>query len=99
MLKRNNFSLGLILGLFMPSLGVLLFYIWKFYPSFSFTEYIEALRNNRSLVSALTIPCLVVNIAIFTLYINTNKYETAKGIFIITIMYAVLALITKFLLP
>jgi len=97
MLKRNNFSLGLILGLLMPSLGVLLFYIWKFYPTFSFTEYIEALRNNRSLVSALTIPCLVVNIAIFTLYVNTKKYETAKGIFCITLIYAVIALIAKLL--
>ena len=97
MLKRNNFSLGLILGLLMPFLGVLLFYVWKFYPTFSFTEYIEALRNNRSLVSALTIPCLVVNIAIFTAYVNTKKYETAKGVFIITLVYAVLALITKFI--
>lgn len=95
MFKKNNFKFGLIVGLLMPSLGVLLFYIWKFYPTFSFAEYIDALRNNTSLVSALTIPCLLINIALFTWYINTSKYETAKGIFFITLIYAVLALIVK----
>ncbi len=95
MLKKNNLKFGLIVGLLMPSLGVFIFYLWKFYPTFSFQEYIEALRTNPPLVSALTIPCLVVNMAVFTWYINTKKYETAKGIFFITLIYAVLALLVK----
>jgi hypothetical protein len=42
--------------------------------------------------------CLVANIGIFTLFINTNKYQTAKGIFIATIVYGLGFLLLKLLL-
>jgi hypothetical protein len=51
---------------------------------------------NKPLITAITIPCLLVNIIFFTYFINTRKDETAKGVFAVTIMYAVAALLFKF---
>jgi hypothetical protein len=55
------------------------------------------LAQNKSLVTALSIPCLLLNIVFFTVFINGNKDKTAKGIFIVSIVYAVAALLFKFL--
>jgi hypothetical protein len=42
------------------------------------------------------VPCLVLNIALFTYYINTHRDQTAKGIFTITLLYAIASLAVKF---
>lgn len=95
MLKKDNFLFGFILGLVMPFLGIPVFYFWKFYPTFSFTEYIDALKDNPPLISALSISCLLINIIIFTWYVNTKRDKTVKGLFIATLLYALFALAIK----
>jgi hypothetical protein len=50
---------------------------------------------NKPLVTAIAIPCLLVNVAFFTYYINTKKDQTAKGIFAMTLLYGVATLLFK----
>jgi hypothetical protein len=94
-LKQDNFKMGLLIGLLMPVISFVGYYFWKF-RLFSFGDFLQALRNNKPLVTALTIPCLVLNIALFTLYINTRRDKTAKGVFVVTLIYAIVALLFKF---
>ena len=94
--KRDQYVFGVILGLIMPMLSFFGYYYWKF-SLFSFEDFINLLQANKQLVTALTIPCLLMNIVIFTLYINGQRDKTAKGIFVVTIIYAVSALLFKFL--
>jgi hypothetical protein len=94
--KRDQYVFGVILGLIMPMLSFFGYYYWKF-SLFSFEDFINLLQANKQLVTALTIPCLLMNIVIFTLYINGQRDKTAKGIFVVTIIYAVSALLIKFL--
>ena len=94
-LKQDNFKMGLLLGLLMPVISFIGYYFWKF-RLFSFGDFLQALRTNKPLVTALTIPCLVLNIALFTLYINSRRDKTAKGIFAVTLVYAIVALLFKF---
>jgi hypothetical protein len=54
------------------------------------------LQGNKQLVTALTIPCLLLNIVLFTFHINGQRDKTAKGIFTVTLIYAVTALLFKF---
>ena len=54
--------------------------------------------HNKNQVTAISVPCLVLNIALFTFYINTRRDKTAKGIFAITLVYAIGALLLKYLL-
>lgn len=84
-----------MLGLLTPVLSLFGYYLWKF-GSYKLSDYFFYLRTNRQLVTALTIPCLVLNIALFTLYINTRRDETAKGVFAATLLYALASLAFKY---
>lgn len=97
MLKKNNLKFGLLLGFIAPMLSLIGYYFYKFYPTFSFGDFMFALRTNKSLVTAITIPCLLLNIILFTIYINSRRDQTAKGIFAITLIYAIASLMFKFI--
>jgi hypothetical protein len=97
MLKKNNLQFGLVLGFIAPLLSFVGYYFYKFYPTFSFGEFLTALRTNKTLVTGITIPCLLLNIVLFTIYINSRRDQTAKGIFAITLVYAIVSLLFKFL--
>ena len=94
--KKDNLRLGLILGLVAPIISLFIYYFIKFYPTFSLRDFFYFLRTNKSQITAVSVPCLVLNIALFTYYINSHKDSTAKGIFAATIVYAILALVFKF---
>jgi hypothetical protein len=54
--------------------------------------------TEKSQITAVSVPCLILNIALFTFYINSHRDQTAKGIFAITLVYAIAALLLKFLI-
>jgi hypothetical protein len=93
-MRRDNLKLGLIIGLIGPIVGLYGYYLWKF-SLYSFGDFFEALRQNKPLVTAITIPCLLVNIVFFTIFINSKKDQTAKGVFAVTLIYAIAALLFK----
>ena len=96
MLKKDNTQLGFILGFLAPILSLCIYYWVKFYPLFSISDFITFVTTNKSQVTAISVPCLVLNIALFTFYINSGRDRTARGIFAVTLIYAILALLTKF---
>ena len=96
-LKKDNLRLGLILGLVAPILSLAVYYLIKFYPTYPISDFFIFLRTNKSQVTAICVPCLVLNIALFTYYINSHLDKTAKGIFAATIVYAIIALLFKFI--
>jgi hypothetical protein len=93
--KKDNIKLGLVLGLIAPLISLVGYYYLRF-SAFSFMEYISALRMNKPLLTGITIPCLLLNVALLTIYLNTKKDKTAIGIFAVTAAYAILALLVKF---
>ena len=94
MFKKDNLKLGLIIGLFAPLLGVIGFYFWKF-SAYSFKEFIQFLLIEKHLITGMVSFSLLANAVFFTVYINMHKDKTARGIFIITCVYAILALVLK----
>ena len=96
-LKKDNLRLGLVMGLIAPIVSLVIYYFIKFYPSFTVKEFLYFFQTNKSQITAVSVPCLVLNIALFTYYINSHKDSTAKGIFAATLIYAILALLFKFI--
>jgi len=94
-LKRDDIKLGLVLGFLAPVIGVFIYYYWKISP-YTWSDFLHLLKTNKSLVSSLTMICLFVNVFIFTLYINTRRDKTAKGIFAVTVLLALISLWYKF---
>jgi hypothetical protein len=98
MLKRDDIRLGLILGFIAPIISLGIYYMVKFYPLFSLGDFFTFISENKNQITAISVPCLVLNIALFTLYINSRRDKTAKGIFTVTLIYAITALLLKYLL-
>jgi hypothetical protein len=95
-LKKDNFILGIVLGTFAPVLGLLIFKMYKF-TVFSIKETVQYLMvepgyNTLSVALSLS---LLMNALLFTIYINSGRDHTAKGIFVTTLIYGLLVLSIK----
>ena len=94
--KRDNLKLGLILGLFGPIVGLVVIYLVS-YSAFSFGEFFNLLINTNRLITSIGSLSLLANVILFTIYINTQRDNTAKGIFLITLIYGISILLLKIL--
>lgn len=92
--KKDNLRLGLILGLVGPILGLVIVYFIKA-PSSKFMDFLEYFMNDNRLITSLGSLSLLANVVLFTLYVNTHRDETAKGIFVVTLMYGIGILVLK----
>ena len=93
--KKDNFIFGLALGLVAPMIGFIV-YKWVKFKPLSLSEMFEWMKLNPNLITAAISISLIANAILFTIYINGHRDKTAKGIFIFTMIYAVIALIFKF---
>ena len=94
-LKKDNLKFGILLGILGPLLAMLIYYLWIFSRTISLTEYFYVLRNNKQLLTAISSISLLANAILFTIYINTHRDQTAKGIFVATLLYGIAVLIYK----
>ena len=96
-LKRDNFQMGLLLGIIVPLLVFLLIYFMRFSDEEPLGSFLQQFGSSNSLITFFGVWCMVANIALFTFYINTNRFQTAKGIFVVTLVYGVGILLLKLL--
>ncbi len=85
----------MLIGLLAPFIGVAAFYYIKFFPTFSFREYFRVIIENKPVLTAVSSIALMVNVIIFTIYINRRLDNTAKGIFLLTCVYIISVLLYK----
>ncbi|HLK27120.1 MAG TPA: hypothetical protein VKT28_00960 [Puia sp.] len=97
MLKKDNFKFGLLLGFLAPILSLVIYYFWKF-RLFSVKDFFHFIASNTNQITAISVPCLVLNIALLTYCFNSRLDKTAKGVFAVTLVYAVAAVLFKFVL-
>jgi hypothetical protein len=96
MLKKDNFIFGFIMGMIAPFAGFAVFKYTRLGP----LSYVEALQylfvqpGHRMLTIAISLS-LMANAVLFTIYINAHIDNTAKGIFVATLIYALTALSIK----
>lgn len=96
--KRDSLRLGIVMGLLGPILGLIIIYFFKEdFRSLSFTEYLDFFFNTNKLITSIGSLSLLVNVVLFTIYINTHRDQTAKGIFLVTLIYGIGILILKIL--
>lgn len=95
-LKKDNLRLGLALGLLGPILGLVVVYFIKF-PSYTFSDFLSYFMNDSKMITSVGSLSLLANVVFFTIYVNTHRDETAKGIFIMTLIYGIGILVLKVL--
>jgi hypothetical protein len=94
--KRDNLKLGIILGLIGPILGLVVIYFIKF-SEITFGEFLVLFSEENRLITSMGSLSLLANVILFTLYINTHRDKTAKGIFIVTLLFGIAILLLKVL--
>ncbi len=96
MLNRDNLRLGIVLGFVAPVLGVILYYFFAFYTrKVGFMEFLGYLKEYKTLLTGVSSISLVANAVVFTIFINSHKDKTAKGVFLATIVYGIAVLLIK----
>jgi hypothetical protein len=95
MFKKDNLRFGIILGILGPLLAMFIYYFWVFSRTISVSEYLYVLRHNSPLLTAISSISLLANAALFTIYVNTHRDKTARGVFVSTLIYGVFVLVYK----
>jgi hypothetical protein len=93
--KKDNFIFGLSLGFIAPMIGFLIYKLVKF-RALSLSEMFQWMKMNPSLITVSISVSLMANAILFTIFINGYRDKTAKGIFVMTMIYAVIALAFKY---
>ena len=93
-IKLDNFGLGVFLGLVAPSIGILIFYLFN-YSLQNISSFLE-LAVKEKMLSPLLSLCVVINLGVFYLFINFEKYLTARGIILSTFTYGLAIVVLKF---
>ena len=94
MFKRDSLRLGIVLGFIAPVAGMFIYYFIQF-RAFTLHEFFSLMFREKALLTGIVSISLIANAVVFTIYINTRKDRTAKGIFISTCIYAIAALLWK----
>lgn len=97
MLRKDSLKLGLVLGFLTPILGMFAYYFIQF-RLFTLKEFFTVMLQQKSLLSGIISISLIANAVVFTIYINKQIDKTARGIFIATCIYALMALGIKWFL-
>ena len=93
--KKDNLKFGILLGIIGPLLAMTIYYYWVFSRTISLSEYFYVLHTNKQLLTAISSISLLANAVLFTIYINTHRDKTAKGVFVATLIYGITVLVYK----
>lgn len=94
--RWDTLTMGFLLGGIAPVLALVVYYYAKIHPN-SWADFFKYLGSEKRLLSSLTVICLLPNIALFTVFVNTRRDRLAKGVFGITLLFAIVSLLVKFL--
>jgi ABC-type spermidine/putrescine transport system permease subunit II len=94
-INYNTLTLGLTAGLFAPVLIFLGFYFIKF-NQMPFVEFLKTLITKDIIVPIISL-CVIVNLGLFFLFLQTHRYYSARGIIMATFIYAIAIVIFKFI--
>ncbi|WP_123864642.1 hypothetical protein [Chitinophaga barathri] len=97
MLKQDKLSLGILLGLLTPIAAFLLYWLLAVYvpKDVNLPDFLIYLKNARQQIPKVISICLLANGIIFYLYTRTRLDLTARGIFLVTLLYAIVILLLK----
>ncbi|MBC7851381.1 MAG: hypothetical protein H7Y31_16680 [Chitinophagaceae bacterium] len=97
MFKKDSLKFGLLIGFIAPLLSMVVYYFVRF-REFTLSEVFGLMAREKNQITAIVIPCLLLNILLFTFYVNTRRDQTAKGIFSVTLVFAIAGVLVKFLI-
>ncbi len=92
--KYDAIPFGIVPGLITPALGFYIFYLIK-NTSMPFLEFVQYLNGSGVVPQSITLG-VIPNLLVFFLFIWTNKYQSARGVLLATMIYTVVILGYKY---
>jgi hypothetical protein len=90
--KKDSIPFGLVLGFIAPLLGTYGYYLWKLKNAKGFFWTMKYLGWEENKLQSIFTISLMANAILFTIYVNSRIDKTARGIFILTLIYGVILL-------
>jgi hypothetical protein len=94
--KWDKLSIGLIAGIVTPLIVLFIYYKINFYYIRVDTFLYETFMK-RIFLPLLSL-CVLGNLALFFLFLQTNRLYSARGVLLATFIYAIAVFILKFTL-
>jgi hypothetical protein len=95
-ISKDKLITGLVLGIVFPFVIALGHFLYKQNESgYTLDYYLNALKTSKQTLSGLATLCLIGNGLLFGLLIQFNKSETARGVFVPTVIMSVAVLLYK----
>jgi hypothetical protein len=95
-MKRNVPIFGFVIGLFAPVLGLLIVFLILGGNNDGFGDFFNDVLRNRTLGALYITLSLLINLVPFIYYTNKRLDQTARGILVATMLYAVLVVLIKY---
>ena len=95
-IRLNKMYVGLVLGLLVPLIALLVINLAAFdhLSPLEFLQYLISYRKLSAVISLGVIP----NLLVFFIFIWLNYLYSARGVLAATIIFALLVVITKYLI-
>lgn len=94
---KDSYVLGAVLGVIAPIIGLIVLKQVRV-PSEPMGRFLFELftsKDYKPMLTGMLSVSLLANALVFTLFINTQKDRSAKGVFIATVLYGIFILIMK----
>lgn len=91
----NNHVFGLIMGLMVPLLALVIFYLVS-NPGTSLAEFLEVVLARKKLSSLISLS-VVPDLLLFFIFIWLNYLYSARGVLAAVFILALIVVLTKFL--
>ncbi len=91
----NRFWLGFLLGLGLPLVIFLLYFLFRF-QGMTIGNYINTLVQSGKFVHVMSIS-VFPNVLPFMFFVRTDRFKSGRGIMAITIFYAIFIFVLKFI--
>jgi hypothetical protein len=93
---KDNFLIGVLVGIIGPSLVMYFFYLSNFKDE-AFLTFLTT-SVTKGLLSPLLSLCALINLGTFYLFLQFNHLYAARGVILSTFIYGFFIIILKFIL-
>ncbi|HPD65914.1 MAG TPA: hypothetical protein P5050_09320 [Bacteroidia bacterium] len=97
MKKYDHILLGTAIGILSIIIVVVVFYLAKF-TFVSFSDYLSTLTSYKKMLSAMISLAGLPNLLFFFIFLNKEKYNTAKGLILATFILVLIVVVIKIFL-
>jgi len=91
----NTIVTGLIPGFILPIISIYVFYIMQGTFHGAFEDYLRQVIEYRAITKVISV-CMFANLGMFYIFLQTDRYKSARGVLLATIIYAIVMVLYMF---